>query len=127
MGKLWGPNPYLTRWAYLCVVRPALVFGHIVWGHKINTRALKLKLDKLQAEALRLCGHFRRSTPRMGMEIVLNVPPLDLFSSASAGYAGRCQKERTTSYSDAQVSLISGQTASDRGYWTPGRNGRWIG
>ena len=19
MGKLWGPSPYLTRWAYLCV------------------------------------------------------------------------------------------------------------
>ena len=42
MGKLWGPNPYLTRWAYLCVVRPAFVFGHFVWGHKVNTKTLKL-------------------------------------------------------------------------------------
>ena len=85
MGKLWGPNPYLTRWAYLCVVRPAFVFGHLVWGHKVNTKTLKLKLAKLQAEALRLCGHFRRSTPRMGLEMVLNVPPLDLFLEFEVG------------------------------------------
>ena len=32
MGKLWGPNPYLTRWAYLCAVSPALTFGHFVWA-----------------------------------------------------------------------------------------------
>ena len=67
MGKLWGPSPYLTRWAYLCVVRPALVFGHFVWGHKVNTASLKAKLNKLQAEALRLCGHFRLSTPKVGL------------------------------------------------------------
>ena len=28
IGKLWGPNPYLTLWAYLCILRPALTFGH---------------------------------------------------------------------------------------------------
>jgi ribonuclease HI len=77
MGKLWGPSPYLTRWAYLCVVRPALVFGHFVWGHRV--KPFKYKLDVLQAMALRLTGNLRRSTPRDGMNIVLNVPPLDLF------------------------------------------------
>jgi ribonuclease HI len=77
MGKLWGPSPYLTRWAYLCVIRPALVFGHFVWGHKVAP--FKHKLDVIQSLALRLTGNFRQSTPRDGLNIVLNVPPLDLF------------------------------------------------
>ena len=85
MGKLWGPHPYLTRWAYLCVVRPALVFGHFVWGHKVNTMTLRRKLERLQAEALRLCGHFRRSTPKVGMEMLLGVPPLALFLEFEIG------------------------------------------
>ena len=63
IGKLWGPSPYLIRWAYLCFVCPTLTFWHFTWGSKITTKSLKLKLGKIQAEALRLCGHFRLGTP----------------------------------------------------------------
>ena len=34
-----------------------------------------------------MCGHFRRSTPRMDLEMVLNVPPLDLFLEFEVGRA----------------------------------------
>ena len=85
MGKLWGPNPYLTRWAYLCVVRPALTFGHFVWGWKCNTKKLKHDFQMLQARALRLFAHFRHGTPKVGMEVLLNVPPLDLFLEFEMG------------------------------------------
>ena len=43
MGKLWGPNPYLTRWAYLCAVRQALTLGHFVWAWKATTSTIKRK------------------------------------------------------------------------------------
>ena len=85
IGKLWGPNPYLTRWAYLCVIRPAITFGHFIWAWKCNTKGLKLKFQRVQAQALRLCGHFRHGTPKVGMEMVLNVPPLDLFLQFEMG------------------------------------------
>ena len=32
-----------------------------------------------------MCGHFRRSTPKVGLEMVLNVPPLDLFLEFEVG------------------------------------------
>ena len=51
MGKLWGPSPYLTRWAYLCEVRQALTFGHFVWGSLVTTKRLRGKHVALQAEA----------------------------------------------------------------------------
>ena len=78
IGKLWGPRPYLARWAYLCVVRPALTFGHFVWGHRISTRTLRRKLGTVQSEALRLCGHFRKSTPTAALDVIFNVLPLDI-------------------------------------------------
>ena len=78
MGKLWGPNPYLTRWAYLCAVRPALTFGHFVWAWKATTSTIKRKLEHLQTMALRMCAHFCRSTPKVGMEMILNAPAIDL-------------------------------------------------
>ena len=31
--------------------------------------------------ALRMCDHFRRSTPKVGMEMILNVPPIDTRES----------------------------------------------
>ena len=77
MGKLWGPSPYLTRWAYLCIVRPAITFGHIAWGSKVSKH--RLALDRVQYLGLKLSGHFRHSTPKDGLNILMNVPPLDLF------------------------------------------------
>ena len=35
--------------------------------------------------ALRMCGHFRCSTPKVGMEMILNVPPIDLFLEFEVG------------------------------------------
>ena len=35
--------------------------------------------------ALRMCGHFRRSTPKVGMEMILNIPPIDLFLEFEIG------------------------------------------
>ena len=50
MGKLWGPNQYLTRWAYLCAVWPALTLGHFMWAWKATTSTIRRKLARLQAD-----------------------------------------------------------------------------
>ena len=67
------------------MVRPAFTFGHFLWGSTITTKTLKLKLAQLQAEALRLCGHFWYGTPRAALDVLLNVPPLDLYIKFEVG------------------------------------------
>jgi hypothetical protein len=32
MGKLWGILPHLMRWGFTGIVRPALVYGALVWA-----------------------------------------------------------------------------------------------
>ena len=35
VGKLWGPSPKNMLWVYEQVVRPVILHGAIVWGHRI--------------------------------------------------------------------------------------------
>ena len=65
--------------------RPALTFGHFVWAWKATTSTIKRKLERLQAMALRMCGHFCRSTPKVGMEMILNILLIDLFLEFEIG------------------------------------------
>ena len=44
-----------------------------------------MKLEHQQAMALRMWGHFRRSTPKVGMEMILNVLLIDLFLEFEIG------------------------------------------
>ena len=60
--------------AYLCIIRPGITFGHFIWGSK--AQKYTEQFDKVQALALRLTGHLRYGTPKAGMNIILNVPPL---------------------------------------------------
>ena len=50
-----------------------------MWAWKVMTTTIRRKLERLQAMALRMCCHFRRSTPKVGMDMILNVSLIDLF------------------------------------------------
>jgi ribonuclease HI len=77
VGKLWGPSPYLMRWAYLCIVRPSFLYGHLIWGHACISR-FRTQMAALQRLALTLSGSFRKGTPAEGLNIIMHVPPLDI-------------------------------------------------
>ena len=102
MGKLWGPNPYLTRWAYFCPVRPALTFGNFVWVWKATVSTIRRKLERLQAMALRMSGHFSRSTPKVGMEMI---PMSFQWTSSSSSRKEEGVQNAMTIYSDSQLVL----------------------
>ena len=42
-------------------------------------------MKRLQAMAVRMCGHFRRLMPKVGMEMILNATPIDLFLEFEIG------------------------------------------
>ena len=93
MGKVWGLSPKWMRWAYTGIVRPALTYGALVWArgclvrsqrpdepHPVRMKAtLQKKFERVNRLALLQLGHFRRSTPTGGLEVISYVMPLDLY------------------------------------------------
>ena len=78
MGKLWGAPPQMVRYAYTCIIRPALTYGCLVWGSVIDKLWAVNALRKAQRLALLSMGHFRRKSPTAGLEVILGVPPLEI-------------------------------------------------
>ena len=84
MGKLWGTPPKWMRWAYTGIVRPAITYGALVWAKGCETEHFRKELQRINRLALLSMGHFRRSTPTAGLEVIGHVMPLDLYIKSEA-------------------------------------------
>jgi len=82
VGKLWGPKPWLMKWAYTGMVRPMITYGAIAWGLKANSLTNIKAFKKIQRLAMMGSGPFRQSTPTAGLEVVFDIPPLELHIEA---------------------------------------------
>ena len=78
IGREWGPSPWLMKWAFTGIVRPKLTYGCHIWQNKI-TETLRGKLLRLNRLAMLNIAKVHKSTPTKGLEIIYNIPPLDLF------------------------------------------------
>ena len=78
MGKIWGLTPKSALWMYKAVARPMFTHGCLVWHKACEAPGIKEKLRNFQSKGLKNLGCFRRSTPRMGLEIVTYTFPLHL-------------------------------------------------
>ena len=86
IGQLLGPKPAVMRWAYQVLGRPRILYGAVVWAHR--AASLSDTLRRLQREAMLSMGHFIKSTPTRGMEIVMNFTPLHILAQEMATLAG---------------------------------------
>jgi len=84
MGKLWGLPPNLGRWLYTGIVRPSFSYGCLAWAGVLETEKAKNQCTKVNRLALLSLGHFRKSTPTAGLEVINDVLPLDLFVKREA-------------------------------------------
>jgi ribonuclease HI len=75
--RKFGPLPKPTQWLYEGAILPALTYAAFIW-YKGITNKHRAKLCTLQRMGLSLMGNFRRATPNLSLEILFNVPPLDL-------------------------------------------------
>ena len=68
------------------MVRPMLSYGSLVWAHHVlNTQKKPDYVKKTTTPgSLLTMGHFRRSTPTTGMEVIMNLTPLPLFLKQEA-------------------------------------------
>ncbi len=85
VGTEFGPQPKFMRWMYLGIVRPALMYGAVVWWRAAST-SLKRQhaLTKINRLALLTFSSVRRSSPTIGLEAMGYVPPLDLVFEGEA-------------------------------------------
>ena len=83
IGQKWGPNPQMMRWAYTGIVRPKLTYGCHLWSHKIN-KTLLVKLTRLDRLACLGIAPVKKSSPTLGLGIIYNVMPLDIYVQKTA-------------------------------------------
>ena len=79
IGKLWGPSPALMRWSYTGIVRPRITYGSFIWAQGAQKLHVKQKFKKLQRLACLPVTHLRHSTPTAGLEVTLNLTPLEFY------------------------------------------------
>lgn len=84
LGKTWGFNPQIVHWLYITVVRPMIAYGSLVWWPKTQQRTARIELTKLQRLACLCITNAMRSTPTASMEVMLELPPLDIYIKAEA-------------------------------------------
>ena len=79
IGKLIGLSPKATRWIYEAIVKPTILYGVLVWAHRIpSTFQPLLCLQRLTMMGL---GHFLPHTPTIGLQVMLGVTPLDILAA----------------------------------------------
>ena len=66
------------KWIYTGVIRPKFTYACMIWGNRVNTKIIKQKMNSLNRLACLLITNLARSTPQMGLEIILHIEPLDI-------------------------------------------------
>ena len=96
IGRLWGPSPLVTKWAFTGIIRPMLSYGAVIWGHTLEnaTTSQQLSLNRLNRLAALMITFCRKGTPTAGLEVIYDLMPLDLFIIGEAIKAGYRIKSR---------------------------------
>ena len=74
----WGPTPRALKWAYNGIVLPSLTYGCIIWSKVVEKRGVRNKLTQLNRLMAQTMMPMRRGTPTAGLEVILDLPPIDL-------------------------------------------------
>jgi len=79
VGKTWGITPHIAHWLYTAIVRPMLVYAAVVWWPRVELGTARTMLERIQRLACLAIAGSIRTTPTAAMEILLGLPPLDLY------------------------------------------------
>ena len=87
VGLTWGLKPHMAYWLYTAVIRPQVAYGALVWWPKAQQTTSIRKLSSLQRLAcVCITGAFR-SAPTATLEILLGLPPLNIYLKSEARMA----------------------------------------
>nr|CAI5846075.1 unnamed protein product [Callosobruchus analis] len=84
IGCTWGLTPSMVNWLYTRVTRPMMVYSAIVWWPNVHQSTASKALSKVQrAASLSITGAMK-GTPTAALEVLLNIPPLDIYVEGEA-------------------------------------------
>jgi ribonuclease HI len=84
IGKSWGLKPRQALWIYTAIVRPILAYAAVVWINATNSSTLVAMLRKVQRLACITITSAFPSTPTAALEVLLQIPPIDIFLKGEA-------------------------------------------
>ena len=77
--QLHGSKPKLMQWIYTGIIRPKLTYGAMIWAHSTKSKTMIKHLYNLNRTACMMITATTRSTPQASLELIYNIPPLDLY------------------------------------------------
>ena len=78
IGKIYGPRPQALKWAYNAMVVPKISWASIVWAKTCQTNTIRRKFTSLNRLMALTMMPAREKTPTHGLEIILDLVPIDL-------------------------------------------------
>lgn len=79
IGKSWGLSPKVVHWLYVTIVRPIITYGCLVWWPALEKSCQLQLLSKVQRTATLCISGARRSAPRVALDVIFDLTPLDIF------------------------------------------------
>ena len=79
INRCWGLTPSRMEWVYKAIIRPKMTYGALVWANHL-TKGLQDRIQQVQRLAMLAMTHPLRSTPTLGLEVMLGWIPLHLHS-----------------------------------------------
>ena len=80
----WGFNQKLSRWMYTALIRPILSYGNTVWLPALDYKSNVDKLTRVQRQGCLATLRAMSSTPTAGMEVILNLQPIEIHLKSIA-------------------------------------------
>ena len=74
----WGPSPRALKWGYNGIILQSFLYGANVTARACKTKTVMEKMTRLNRLIACSMLPMRRSTPSNGLEVILDLPPLDL-------------------------------------------------
>ena len=93
LGSTWGLSPKISRWTYTALIRPILAYGCLIWIKVIQTDSQLKLLERVQRKACVATLNAMQSAPTAGLELILNLEPIDIFLTNQALTTYRRLKE----------------------------------
>ena len=84
IGKTWGLKPRQALWIFTAIIRPILAYAAVIWINATNSCTLVKILRKVQRLACITITSAYPSTPTAALEVLLQIPPIDIFLRGEA-------------------------------------------
>ena len=84
VSKKWGPSPTYMKWIFNTIIKPRITYACLVWGPSLRHKTKENQIRSINKLAVSMISCTRRSTPRIALEVIYNLPPLHLVITYEA-------------------------------------------